>query len=209
MRVLLADDHTLVRAGIRRLVESIDGAEVVAEAKDGRETLALVDQHRPDVALVDLAMPGGSGFDLIAELHERFPQTAIVVMSMHADLGYVRTALERGASGFVVKDAAPDELEQALRAARAGEAFLSRQISAQMLGTFLGRSKPSGLAALTPRQREVLQLLAQGRSTKEIAGELGVSIKTVETHRARMMELLDLKKAADLVRFAVRHNLDV
>jgi DNA-binding NarL/FixJ family response regulator len=210
MRVLLADDHTLVRAGIRRLLEAQSDIEVVAEAQDGQECLDLTAIHRPDLALVDLAMPGKNGLDVLLDMRRLFPDTAIVMMSMHADPAYVRTALERGALGFVVKEAAPAELEIALRAALRGETFLSPKISARMLGHGPARAAPGAqdIEALPPRQREILRLLAQGKVTKEIAALLGISVKTVETHRARMMETLGIRRSSELLRFAVQRALD-
>jgi DNA-binding NarL/FixJ family response regulator len=210
MRVLLADDHTLVRAGIRRLLETQPDIEVVAEAQDGQECLDMTAIHRPDLALVDLAMPGKNGLDVLLDMRRLFPDTAIVMMSMHADPAYVRTALERGALGFVVKEAAPAELEIALRAAVRGETFLSPKISARMLGHGPARAAPGAqdIEALPPRQREILRLLAQGKVTKEIAALLGISVKTVETHRARMMETLGIRRSSELLRFAVQRALD-
>ncbi|UXI67318.1 response regulator [Tahibacter amnicola] len=208
VRVIVADDHTLVRAGICRLLEGTPGVAVVGEASNADEALQLVDQHHPDVALIDLAMPGRSGLDLIGDLRARFPRTAVVVMSMHTELGYVRTSLERGASAYIVKDAAPAELEQALHAARHGQTFVSPPIAAQMLSAFVGRSKNS-LDALSPRQREILHHIAKGEATKEIAAALGISVKTVETHRARMMDLLGIKRSSELLRFALQHNLNM
>lgn len=209
MRVLLADDHTLVRAGIRRLLESQPDIEVVAEAQDGQECLDLTAIHRPDLALIDLAMPGRNGLDVLIDMRNLFPDTVIVMMSMHADPAYVRTALERGALGFVVKEAAPAELEIALRAALRGDTFLSPKISSRMLGHGPSRTPGSQeLDALPPRQREILRLLAQGKVTKEIASILGISVKTVETHRSRMMETLGIRRSSELLRFAVQRALD-
>ncbi len=208
MRVLLADDHTLVRAGIRRLIEASPDIEVVAEAQNGQEVLDLVAMHRPDVALVDLAMPGKTGFDVLLEVRAQFPDLAVVIMSMHTDLSYVRTALDRGALGFVVKDAAPAELELALRAAHSGQTFLSPKVSSRMVNALVRREAPAGMEALSPRQREILALLGRGRATKEIAAELGISVKTVETHRARMMEVLGIRRGNELLRYAMQHSIE-
>lgn len=206
MRVLLADDHTLVRAGIRRLLESFGDFEVVAEARSGRETLELAHLHRPDVALLDLSMPDGNGLETTARLREQLPTVAIVIMSMHADLAHVREALDRGARGFVVKDGAVAELELALRAAAMGQTFLSPEISGRMVDSLIrGGQRQEGVQALSPRQREILSRIGRGESTKEIASALGISVKTVETHRTRMMETLGCRRAAELLRFAIRH----
>lgn len=203
MRVLLCDDHTLIRAGLRRLVESFDGIEVVAEAASADEAVIRAREHLPHVVLLDLSMPGRNGFDALEELRRTAPDTAVVIMSMHDDAGHVREALARGASGFVVKEAAPAELEIALRAAHAGRIYLSPQVSASMLGDGLGPRAHRG-AELSPRQREILTALGAGRTTKQIAADLGISVKTVETHRARLMETLGCRNAVELVRAAVQ-----
>jgi DNA-binding NarL/FixJ family response regulator len=209
VRVLLADDHTLVRAGIRRLIESQPDIEVVAEARNGDEALELAALKRPEVALVDLEMPGKGGLEVCAELHERFPEIAVVIMSMHDDPIHVRAALDRGALGFIVKEAAPAELEIALRAAAAGQTFLSPKVSARMIAPAPSAKKAeTGIDALSPRQREILTLLGQGKATKEIAAALDISVKTVETHRARMMEVLGVRRSGELLRLAMKHSLE-
>jgi DNA-binding NarL/FixJ family response regulator len=208
VRVLLADDHTLVRAGIRRLIESQPDIEVVAEARDGYEALELAALKRPEVALIDLEMPGKGGLEVAAELHERFPEIAVVIMSMHDDPVYVRAALDRGALGFIVKEAAPAELEIALRAAAAGQTFLSPKVSARMLAPSTQKKTETGIDALSPRQHEILTLLGEGKATKEIAAALDISVKTVETHRARMMEVLGVRRSGELLRLAMKHSLE-
>lgn len=206
MRVLLCDDHTLIRAGLRRLVESFDGIEVVAEASSADEAAIRAREQQPHVVLLDLSMPGRNGFEALEELRRIAPDTAVVIMSMHDDTAHVREALARGASGFVVKEAAPAELEIALRAAHAGRIYLSPQVSASMLGDSAGPRAHRGAdgASLSPRQREILTALGAGRTTKQIAGDLGISVKTVETHRARLMEALGCRNAVELVRAAVQ-----
>lgn len=208
MRIIIADDHTLVRAGVRRLVDSFDGCEVVAEAQSARDTLDLAARLRPDLILLDLCMPDGNGIEVIAGVRRASPETQVVVLSMYDDLGRVREALDHGACGFVVKEAAVSELELALRSAVAGQTFLSPQISAQMIDSLLRREKPQGVAALSPRQRQILHRLGRGETNKEIAATLGISAKTVETHRARMMETLGVRRAAELLRIALRHAGD-
>jgi DNA-binding NarL/FixJ family response regulator len=205
MRVLLCDDHTLIRAGLRRLVESFDGMEVVAEAAGADEAVIRAREHQPHVILLDLSMPGRNGFDALEELRRVVPDAAVVIMSMHDDEIHVREALLRGASGFVVKEAAPAELEIALRAAHAGRVYLSPQASASVLAAGLAPRKRHGdPASLSPRQREILAALGAGRTTKQIAAGLGISVKTVETHRARLMETLGCRNAVELVRAAVQ-----
>ncbi len=209
LRVILADDHTLVRAGLRSLVEQLNDVTVVAEAKDGHEVLALVSTHHPDVVLMDITMPGMNGFEAALRLKKEQPQIKIIILSMHASEEYVLQALRAGASGYLVKDSAPLELGLALQAVARGETYLSPPISRQVVDSYMQRVGQSDqpLMMLTGRQREILQLIAEGGSTKEIARKLNLSVKTVETHRAQLMERLDIHDVAGLVRFAVRHGL--
>ena len=211
VRVLICDDHTLVRAGLRRLLEGFDGVEVVAEASNGDEAVSKARLTLPDAILLDLSMPGRGGFEALDELRQVVPQSAVVIMSMHDDAMHVRAALARGASGFVVKEGAPAELEIALRAAVSGRTFLSPQVSGPQLhaprrnGNGAAPGKGGGdVDALPPRQRQILAALGAGRTTKQIAADLGISVKTVETHRARIMETLGCRNAVELVRVAVR-----
>ncbi len=209
MRILIVDDHTLVRAGLSRLLQMFNDIEVIAEASNAEQALELTLQHAPDLVLMDLSLPGRSGLDALSDVQQKAPGTKVVMMSMHDDAVHVRDALDRGAAGFVVKDAAPQELELALRAAHMGQVFLSPQISAKMLAPMLGRDRPVGIAALSPRQRQILREIGNGQSTKEIAADLGISVKTVETHRARMMEALGCRRANDLVLLAARHQAEL
>jgi len=210
LRVLIVDDHTLVRAGLGRLLQGFADVHVVAEASNAEQALQQALQHAPDVVLMDLSLPGRSGLEALSDILLRAPGSRVVMMTMHDDAAHVRDALDRGAVGFVVKDAAPAELELALRAAHAGQVFLSPQISAKMLAPLLGgREKPVGVAALSPRQREILRRIGAGQSNKEMAADLGISVKTVETHRARMMESLGCRRANDLVLMAARHQTDL
>ncbi len=206
VRVLIVDDHTLVRAGLCRLLQGFSDMQVVAEASNAEQALELALHHRPDVVLLDLSLPGRSGLEALSDIRRQLPATRVVMMSMHDDSGHVRDALDRGAAGFVVKDDAPQELELALQAAHSGQVFLSSQISARMLAPLLNRERPTGIAALSPRQRQILRRLGNGQNTKEIAVELGISAKTVETHRARMMEALGCRRASDLLLLAARHQ---
>nr|WP_267913896.1 response regulator transcription factor [Stenotrophomonas acidaminiphila] len=206
---MIVDDHTLVRAGLCRLLQTFGGVLVVGEASNADQALELAVQHHPEVVLMDLSLPGRSGLEALSDIRRRVPQARVVMMSMHDDTAHVRDALDRGAVGFVVKDAAPQELEVALRAAHSGQVFLSPQISTRMLAPMLGRERPTGIAALSPRQRQILRQLGNGRTTKEIAAELGISVKTVETHRARMMEALGCRRANDLLLLAVRHQQEL
>jgi DNA-binding NarL/FixJ family response regulator len=209
IRILLADDHTLVRAGIRSLLESIDGVEVVAESGDGREALELICKHRPDVALLDIAMPGLSGLEVAKRVAQECPKTRVVILSMHADASHVREALRSGVAGYLLKGAAVAELPLALKSVMRGESYLTPKISQQVVEGYLRDSEeqPGPLNGLTTRQREILQLIAEGRSTREIAEVLDISVKTVETHRLRLMERLDIHDVPGLVRFAIRAGL--
>ncbi len=214
VRVLLADDHTLVRAGLRALVEGFAGFRVVAEAGDGREAARLVRQLEPDIALLDIAMPGLNGLDAAALIARETPGTQVVILSMHTAENYVLEALRAGAVGYVVKDAAVDELERALRAVRKGERWLSPAVSRHLLDEYLRLTRDQPVAAdasgpelLTLRQREILQLIAEGRATREIADRLSISVKTAETHRAQLMERLNIHDVASLTRFAIRIGL--
>jgi len=209
LRIALADDHTLVRAGIRALLEADGGVEVVAESGDGREALELVLRHRPDVALIDLGMPGLNGLELARRLTQELPRTRVIVLSMHAEASYVRQALKAGVAGYLVKGAAVSELPLAIESVVRGETYLSPRISQTVVQDFLrdGAGEPDPLEGLTGRQREILQLVAEGRSTKEIASALELSVKTVETHRSRIMDRLGIRDIAGLVRLAIRTGL--
>jgi DNA-binding NarL/FixJ family response regulator len=212
MRVLLADDHTLVRAGVRALLETIPGVEIVGEVGDGQQALALILETRPDVALVDVSMPGLNGLELAARVAREAPQTRVALLTMHGTPAHVAQALRAGVKGYVLKDAAADELPVLLRAVMRGETYLSPAISRHVVDGFLGSASapdapkraPDGL---TPRQREILQLVAEGKSTKDVAQLLNLSVKTVEAHRGQIMERLEIHDLAGLVRYAIRTGL--
>jgi DNA-binding NarL/FixJ family response regulator len=207
IRILLADDHALVRAGMKSLLESAEGFEVVGEAPNGREALRLAKALKPDVALFDIAMPELNGLDAARRLGTECPEVRVLILSMHTDPGYVREAMQAGTAGYLLKDAGVEELELAIRAALRGERYLDPRISKQVIeGYVRGLDTPEG-AALTPRQREILQLIAEGRSTREIAQRLHVSVKTVETHRAQLMDRLGIRDVAGLTRYAIRIGL--
>ena len=209
IRILLADDHGLVRAGIRELLQKFANVEVVAEAGDGREALALVKSKLPNLVLLDIAMKSLTGLEVAERIAKDFPGVKVIILSMHANEEYVMRALRAGASGYLLKDAATTELELALAAVTKGETYLSPAISRGVIDSYLGRveGKQSPLDQLMPRQREILQLIAEGKSTKEIAYTLNVSVKTVETHRAQLMDRLDIHDVAGLVRYAMRVGL--
>lgn len=209
VRVLLADDHTLVRAGLRKLLESLPDCVVVGEAGDGLQLLALAAQLQPDLVLMDIAMPGLNGIEATARLLKAQPEVRVLILSMHQNEEYVRQALRHGAVAYLLKDAAPTELEAALAAVLRGETYLSPAVSKGVVSDYvhrLRRDEQPG-ALLSPRQREVLQLIAEGLSTKEIARRLDLAVKTVETHRSQLMKQLDIHEVTGLVRYALRAGL--
>ena len=213
MRVLLADDHVLVRAGIRALLEALPGLQIVGEFSDGRAALEGLLKDRPDVAFLDIAMPGLNGIEVAERAAREVPSTRVVMLSMHNTSSHVVRALRAGAAGYLLKDAAADELPVLLRAVANGETYLSPAIAKHVVDGFLQRNTTEPEAAdnpveiLTPRQREILQLVAEGRSTKEVATLLTLSIKTVEAHRSQIMDRLDIHDLPGLVRFAIRTGL--
>jgi DNA-binding NarL/FixJ family response regulator len=213
IRVVLADDHNLVRAGIRALLERLPGVEVVGEASDGREALALVAREKPDLALLDIGMPALNGLEAAPRIAREAPGTRLVILSMHSDEKHVAQALRLGVAGYMLKDSCVDELPLLMRAVMRGETYLSPGISKQVVEALKGRlaaaeSAPTAEAELlTPRQREILQLIAEGKNTKEIASSLGLSVKTVETHRTQIGQRLQIRDLAGLVRYAIRTGL--
>jgi DNA-binding NarL/FixJ family response regulator len=208
-RVLLADDHVLVRAGIRTLLEKIPDVEVVAEASTGREALDLVEKKSPNLVLLDIAMADLNGLEALSRIAKDFPDVRVVILSAHANEEYVIRALRNGAAGYILKDAATTELDLAVKSVGAGKTYLSPSISPAVLASYLERvgDVVSPLEQLTPRQREILQLIGEGKNTKEIASSLEISIKTVESHRLQLMERLHIHHIPGLVRFAIRTGL--
>lgn len=206
IQVLLADDHALVRAGIRALLERIDRVEVVGEAGDGLQALELIKQLAPDVVLLDLTMPGLSGFEVLKETSEKFPDVNMIVLSVHDSEEYAFHALRSGAVGYLPKSAASTELEVAIERVARGEKYLSPSIAPEA-SLELSRGGPEAIADLTPRQLEVVTLVSEGSSTKDIARTLNISIKTVETHRSQLMERLNIHDVAGLTRYAIKKGL--
>jgi DNA-binding NarL/FixJ family response regulator len=208
-RIILADDHALIVAAMRMMIERIDGLAVVAEAYNGRDAVALARTHRPDLVIMDISMKDLNGIEATAQIKQSQPETRVMILSSHTSEDFVRRAIKAGAEGYMVKDALAAELPAAIAAIMQGNTYLSPSISRHVMS---GLREPaergdSPLDALTARQREILQLVAEGKSTKEIARSLEVSIKTIETHRAALMERLGIRDLAGLVRFAVRHGL--
>ena len=209
LRVMIADDHTLVREGIRSLLAKLPDVDVVAEAKDGLDAVSLCKQLYPDIVLMDIAMPGLNGLDASTRIATVSPATRVLFLSMHANEEYMQQALQMGAAGYLLKGADIKELEFALRSVGRGERYLTPAVAKYMVDGYRdrGRHEASPLAQLTSRQREVLQLIAEGHSTKAIASRLDLSIKTVETHRAQLMKRLAIHDVAGLVRYAIRKGL--
>jgi DNA-binding NarL/FixJ family response regulator len=208
-RILIADDHGLVRAGLRSLLEKIPSVEVVAEASDGRETLDLIKTIDPDIVLMDIVMPRLSGVEAVGRISKEFPRTKAIVVSMHAGEEYVRPALRAGASGYLMKDAAAAELALAIQTVMHGKTYLSPPISELVIRNFFERpeNSPRSPEQLTSRQREVLQMIAEGKNTKQIAATLEISAKTVEAHRLQMMARLGIHDVPGLVRYAIRNGI--
>ena len=205
IRILLADDHLVVREGLRSLLE-VAGFKVVGEARDGREALKLARMLEPEVTVMDIAMPGLNGVDACRELLREVPEMRIIVLTVHGEDAYVIEALRSGARGYVLKTQAGSDLVRAIGEVTQGRIYLSPSVSSAVVQAFLaGSTSPAD--PLTPREREVLQLVAEGRSTKEVAGILGVSVKTAETHRTRLMTKLDIHHTAGLVHYAIRRGL--
>ena len=204
----LVDDHALVRTALRRLLEE-EGFEVVAEANDGREAIDVVLETRPDVVIMDIGLPGVSGVEATRQISQALPETRTLVLSEHDSPNYIRSALKEGAAGYVLKTATADELLAALRAVLEGKCYLSPDIAHHVVGRLSdgGRGGHSTLDSLTHREREVLQLVAEGLSSKEIANQLCISMRTVDAHRASLMNKIGSRKAAGLVRWAIREGL--
>jgi DNA-binding NarL/FixJ family response regulator len=208
-RVLLVDDHALVRAGIRALLERGELVEVVGEAGDGHEAMRLIEKLRPDVVLLDLTMPGLSGFEVLKITSEKFPKIQMIVLTVHDEEEYAFQALRAGATGYLPKSAASAELRLAIEHVMGGEKYLSPTVEQRAAFELSGDATegPTPVSELTPRQREVLTLLAEGHSTKDMARALNISVKTVETHRAQLMDRLGIHDVASLVRYAIKMGL--
>jgi len=209
IRVALVDDHSLVRAGIRALLEKLPGLEVVGEANNGRDALGLVKKTEPHVILLDISMAGLGGLEALPRIVKNIPGVKVLILSVHANEEYVLRALRVGAAGYMLKDAATLELELAISAVAQGKTYLSPSISLTVIESYLERvgSVTSPIEQLTARQREILQLIAEGKNTKEVAGLLEISVKTVEAHRLQLMARLDIHDVPGLVRYAIRSGL--
>lgn len=206
-RVLLADDHTLVRAGVRRILEAQPDFRVVGEAADGAAALAALAKGGVDVLILDLTMPGMDGFEVLRRARSIAPEIRVLVLSMHADAEYVARAVRDGADGYLLKDSAVQDLVAAIQAVRAGRAYHSPEVQRDLSDLVRGRATNDPLAELTEREREVLKCVAEGLSTKETAARFEISARTVETHRANLMRKLGARSVAQLVRIAIREGL--
>jgi DNA-binding NarL/FixJ family response regulator len=207
VRVLIADDHGVVAGGLRSLIEAEPDMEVVDVAGNGREAVRLAVRTKPDVVLMDHAMPELNGTEAARAIHARRPHTRIVILSMHADAVHIRRALQAGASGYLTKKSAADEVVKAIREVHDGRRYISRRLTEDVLNALAGEIAEDPLARLSARERQVLQLVAEGCSMAEIGGKLSLSINTVETYRGRMMEKLGLEDLAALIRFAIRQGV--
>ena len=216
IRVLLADDHALFRAGVRMLLQNMDGVEVVGEVADGREAVQLCKTLQPDVVLMDITMPGLNGLEAASQVVAECPRSRVIIVSMHLNEQYVMKAVRAGAAGYLLKDAAANDLEQAVRTVARGDTYLDQAASKYLLTAYRGRresqtdseeNEPAPTDVLTARQREILQLVAEGHTTKEIAALLHRSEKTIEGHRSRLMSQLNIRDVVGLVRYAIRIGL--
>jgi two-component system, NarL family, response regulator NreC len=211
VRILLADDHTVVRKGLRLLLETHPGFQVIAEAANGREAVALAEEHRPDAVVMDVAMPILNGIEAARQISNKLPQTAVVFLSMHSDEGYVLKALKAGARAYLLKDSAEQDLINAVKAVSEGKAFFSPAISKMLVEDYVRQMQELKLEdsydLLTTRERELLQLLAEGKNNKDVANILNLSLRTVETHRSNIFQKLNLHSGAELILYAVRKGV--
>ena len=209
VRILLADDHALVRAGIRSLLEKIPNVEVVGEASTGRQAVEMVKTRLPNLVFMDIAMAGLAGLEALPRITKDFPGVRVIILSAHANEEYVIRALRSGAAGYMLKDAATAELEFAITSVSEDKTYLSPSISRPVIDSYLERvgGPLSPLEQLTPRQREILQLIGEGKNTKDIASDLDISVKTIESHRLQLMERLNIHDIPGLVRYAIRNGL--
>ena len=208
IRIVLAEDHTIVRKGLRSLLEQLPGIEVIAEAADGREAVTAAGTLKPDVLLMDFSMPGLNGLEATRQVKQRVPGTRVLILTRHANKEYVEAILRAGASGYLIKKSAVDELILAIQAVHRGDFYIDSSVSKIVVNGYLSRLPDQAQEVkITPRQREVLQLIAEGRSNREIASTLYISVKTVDNHRANLMQKLELNSTADLIQYAIRNGI--
>ena len=213
IKVLLAEDHTIVRKGIRALLDAVTDIEVVGEAENGREAVEKVGQLLPDVVLMDNTMPTLNGLEATRQIKKQFPEIMVLILTMHTDEEYIFQFLQAGASGYLIKKTAPKELVSAIKAVHRGDSFLSPSISRKVIDEYLRHveetDKTDSYTQLTNREREVLQLIVEGLSNKEIAEQLHLSVKTIGNHRINLMEKLDIHNVSDLTKYAIRKGIIV
>lgn len=210
IRIVLADDHTMFLSGLRTLLEKEPDLEVVAKVKDGREAIRVVHEKRPDLVVMDVSMPGMNGIEATRQITAKLPRVKVLCLSMHSEEQFVTAVLEGGASGYLLKECAFDELLTAIRTVMANQIFLSPTITTTVVQNYRaqrGATQPSPVSPLTDREREVLQLIAEGHSTKDIAARLHLSVKTIDTHRHRIMDKLSIHSVAGLTKYAIRRGL--
>ncbi|RPH50611.1 MAG: DNA-binding response regulator [Desulfobacteraceae bacterium] len=208
IKVLIADDHSIVRAGLRRIVEESGDMEVIAEASDGKGALLQVQKEQPDVAVIDISMPGLDGLEVTAQLHAGYPKLPVIILTMHEEEQYVIRAIEAGAMGYITKRSAPEQLVNAIRKVHAGSRYLSAEATDLLaLRVARGSQGQSPLDSLSTRELQVLRRLAMGHTNREIASAYGISIKTVDTYRFRLLKKLNLRNNAELSRFAIQNRL--
>jgi len=210
IKILLVDDHQILRDGIRSLVKGYDDMEVIGEAADGREALDMVEKLSPDIVIMDISMPDLNGIDATRMIINEAPDVKVIALSMHHDKQFVSEIFKAGASGYLIKDSAFDELEHAIRIVISGQTYINPQIASLVVESLVNQSvtpNPKSFSLLTEREREVLQLIADGKSTKQIAIDLNVSSKTIESHRRQVMGKLNVRSVADLTKFAIREGL--
>ncbi|MBI2318610.1 MAG: response regulator transcription factor [Betaproteobacteria bacterium] len=212
-RIGIVDDHTLLRAGLKALLEKDPGIEVVGEADNGRDAVRVVGQLAPNLVLMDLTMPGMNGIEAVTEIKRRYPEVRVLVMTLHKAEDYIRASLQAGADGYILKDATQEEFRVAIRSVMLGKTYLSMDVSGKVVSGYLGGGKASASASvydtLTHREREVLKLVAEGKSNKYIAEYLSLSVKTVEKHRSNLMSKLDVHNASGLTAYAIERGLVV
>jgi DNA-binding NarL/FixJ family response regulator len=206
IQILIADDHKIIRDGLKALINKEAGMEVIAEAENGRETIRLVEKLRPNVVIMDVSMPDMNGIDATRKITEAVLDVRVIALSMHTDRRFILGMLEAGASGYILKDSAFEEVAKAIRNVEGGRAFLSPRIAEVVVNGYLDKT-PRAFHALTPREKEVLQLLAEGIAAKDIALRLNISVKTIETHRRNMMEKLNMRSIAGLTKYAIREGI--
>lgn len=207
LSVVIVDDHSVVRAGLRFILEAEDEVEIVGEAGNADEALEQISRHRPDIVFMDLTLPGVGGIELTRRVRRDYPDTRVIILTLHQEEQYFREALQAGASGYVVKGSRPEDLIAAVKAVRDGGTFLDPKLAAGLVSDYVEQQANDAFEGLSPREREVAELIIDGSSNQEIALHLEISVTTVQTHRSHIMEKLDLRNYGELIRYAIRHGV--